>query len=249
MSTYNLESHEAFETLKNYGVIQNIVKNVMEQDGITRTNYCFQTFSELLSAGNNALAESLYKAIYRGNGETYRNMPDTTAEEIEAIKNKIKGDIFEIFVMFALQYFQTDCGVGVEQKTYMQITDDEDAGVDFRGIDYATSKKVFGQIKYRNPFATNGNEIAFARDNFTKLYGLSGTQFDFNPAEDYLMLVCNTPINNAMHYRLKNLIGWTGTMTDERHKYVKICDSNYFSSMIGYNNKRFWETLANEFEI
>lgn len=249
MSTYNLENHEAFETLKNYGVIQNIVKNVMEQDGITRTNYCFQTFSELLSAGNNALAESLYKAIYRGNGETYRNMPDTTKEEIEDIKNKIKGDIFEIFVMFALQYFQTDYGVGIKQGSYMQITDDEDAGIDFRGIDSGTRKRVFGQIKYRNPFATNGNEIAFTRDNFTKLYGLAGVQFDFNPAEDYLMLVCNTPINNAMHYRLKNLIGWTGTMTDERYKYIKICDGNYFSSMIRYSKPVFWEEFANQFEI
>ena len=242
MNNYNLNKHEAFEILKNYSVIPILVEDVMYQDGELKSNYSFQDFSELLVKNNDEIIEEICDAM-KTRGEAYRGLPDNTPEERINLKNKIKGDIFEIFVMFTLQYFQTDSGVGIEQTTYRQIPDEYDKGLDFVGIHYATGKRVFGQVKYRNPFSKPEHQIAFTCTEKNKLIG-EATERDFYKKDDLLMFVCNNPISDAMHYELKNVIGWTGTHPDDTHKYIKIIDENYFEKMIDYNNKRFWETFA-----
>lgn len=248
---FNLSKHEAFETFYDYQVIDKIVYEIMYSDGCLKKNYSFQDFSEAIDPS----ANELFQEIYQNNNETYRGMRcancmDEEAEDVKTIKSKIKGDLFEIFVMFTLQYFQTNSGVGIEEGSYKQIEDDFDKGVDFTGTHYATSKRVFGQIKYRNPHARETkHQIAFTCTEKNKLQGEADECWDFNKHEDLIMLVCNTTVDIAFHHSLKDVLGWTGTLCDEKHRYVKIIDKNSFDNMIGYENKRFWESFVNTSQL
>lgn len=247
---YNLNNHEAFGILKDYGVVPAMVTDLMYEDGELKKYYAFRDFSEAIDPA----AKELFLAIYCDNNEKYRNLAcvnpnDETADDVKIIQSKIKGDLFEIFVMFTLQYFQPNTGVGIEIGTYEQVPDETDKGLDFSGKHFTTDKRIFGQIKYRNPLIKDPKfQIAFTCTELNKLFGEAGDTKDFDKKVDLLMLVCNTPVFNAFHYELKNRIGWTGTLCDEHHRYIKIVDQHSFEAMIGYGSKKFWETFAKQFE-
>lgn len=261
MNDYNLHKHEAFDILQKYDVIPILISYLMYQDPglpgdpnyntMLKARYSFKDFSELLVKNNDELIEEICDAM-KANGDVYRNLPDNTPDERVILKNKIKGDIFEIFTMFTLQYFQHEALIGVRKSTYEQIPDDLDKGLDFFGIHNTTGQRVFGQIKYRNPFAKPEHQIAFTFTTGAKLtYSAIPRGLTIGPdtANGILIYVCNNYADEAMHYDFKKYIGWTGTVTDEAHRYVKIIDCGYFQHMINYENEFFWKTFSDVCKI
>lgn len=184
---------------------------------------------------------------YANSGNRYE-MPDNVSKE--AISNKIKGDIFEIFTMFVLQKVGSVSDVGVKEGSYKQINDTEDCGLDFYGI-YGrdNTRRIFGQIKFRNPhIKVTSENVAFSRITKNKLAGEACTEFFCDLNKDILIFVTNLNADDAMSISLKTVIGWVGTNPDASHRYIKICDGKVFNSIIGYNSISFWDEFKACFE-
>lgn len=148
---YNLEQHSAFEFFKVSKVISNIIDELLQEP-----SYCYTKFNTKINDAAEKVGEQIFKLI-QPNHPSRNSIPYYSTKNFknkEELTNKIKGDLFELFVMFFLQYFDRFPAVfGIKAGTYVQVSDDEDAGMDFYGIRCTSGKneRVFGQIKYRNP--------------------------------------------------------------------------------------------------
>ncbi len=238
---YNLENHEAYSALSNMKVIHGLIEELLQEK-----NFCYNKFNEKIVKDADDLADILF-----ANNSTSLYSTRTFSSK-EELANKIKGDIFELFVMFFLQYFERQASVlGIKEGTYTQVTDDEDAGMDFYGIKYSSgnNERVFGQIKYRNPFLNlKPEEMAFTRKVAYSLIGDATIKMGFNAEKDFLLFVTNRTLEDSLHYRFKNEIGFVNTSADSNHTYIKFLDANLFQNTIGFNEATFWNEFKNQFK-
>ena len=236
---YNLENHLAFNGLKNLKIISTIINALFQEN-----NFSYYHFNKLI----NEAAIDLAKELYPNNCLVYSNKNFISKEDFE---NKIKGDLFEIFVMFFLQYFEKVPNIiGIKEGTYYQVDDSEDAGMDFYGIKYASgnNERVFGQIKYRNPnIVLKPEQMAFTRDTVNKCIGNATIKKRFNLEKDLILLVTNRSLEDSLHYRIKDEIGFVGNSADFDHSYIKFIDATIFQNILGYNEATFWNEFKAQF--
>lgn len=236
---YNLENHGAYESIKLIRAIPEIVRDLF-----TEKNFQYDHFNKKI----NEFAEGVAGKLYPNNTQLYSTRKFSSKEELES---KIKGDIFEIFVMFFLQYFEKMPNIlGIKEGTYTQIADEDDVGMDFYGIKYSSGKneRVFGQIKYRNPALNILEEHkAFNREVIAKLAGEATITMDFDKNKEYLLFVTNREIDDSIHYKAKEKIGFVNGSTDSKYSYIKFVDATIFRNMLGYNEATFWNEFANQF--
>lgn len=236
---FNLENHTAFDSLKKLKIINTII-----DDLLTEKNFCYTKFNEKINEAAIGIADQLYP----NNIAFYSSKNFSSKEDFE---NKIKGDIFEIFVMFFLQYFEKMPNViGIKEGTYVQVPDDDDAGMDFYGIKFSSGKneRVFGQIKYRNPNINLQEEHkAFTRTVACKLIGIATLEKDFDQNKDILLFVSNRTIDDSIHYKFKNMINFINGSADSLHHYCKFIDANIFQNLLGFNEATFWLEFKNQF--
>ncbi len=241
---YNLDQHESYNDFKSFNVIEPLINKVMSE-----TNYNFNTFNKLIPVFADDLAGAIVSpAAIVNNKNTYRNTQWTNKDELSA---KIKGDIFELFVMFTLQYFRGP-DVFIKHGTYTQVNDAFDVGMDFFGIsEFNRTSRIFGQIKYRTPnIKMTPDEIPFNRTVCYKLIGAAtvNKQFDFN--KDVILLVTNINLNDALYFKLKEDIGVAGVnpSADSNHQYIKFIDKSVFQNLIKFNYQSFWLDFLDEFK-
>lgn len=237
---YNLENHGAFDSLKLINAIPEIVKDLFKEK-----NFQYDHFNKKI----NEFAEAVAEKLFPTNTKLYSVRKFASKEEFAS---KIKGDIFEIFVMFFLQYFEKIPNVlGIKEGTYTQISDEDDVGMDFYGIKYSSgqNERVFGQIKYRNPVLNIFEEHkAFNRDVINKLAGEATTSMDFDKNKEYLLFVTNREIDDSIHYKAKEKIGFVNGSTSSKYSYIKFVDATIFRNMLGYNEATFWNEFADQFK-
>lgn len=226
-----ISSHPAFEKLKSLESINIIIDDLFESKNKSFIDFVnkINEYSKLLSTN-----------------DLYGFVEGTVPEVIEA---KIKGDIFEIFVMYVFQKLGNFHDVGVVKDSYKQISDDEDCGLDFIAI-YGRdeTKKVFGQIKFRDPnIPVKADNVAFSRITKNKLIGEACSEYNAKIDNDVFFFVTNMPADKAMTISLKNTIGWNGTNPDVNHSFIKICDFSVFEKIVGYNSISFWNEFKNMF--
>lgn len=174
-----------------------------------------------------------------------------TPEEFRArVAAKVKGDIFEIFTMFTLQYFHNVPNImGAKEDTYKQIPDEEDAGVDFIETVEFNEKRAFGQIKFRNPCNASIDDksmaTAFTRTTIEKLAGRAVLKYHFKEEQDYLVLITNLYAEKSIYYRAKEDLNFVNNKPDLEHDYIKIVDRSVFESLISIDNIAFWNNFLN----
>lgn len=240
---YNFVSHDGFNTFKGHSnLLYNFVKKFIE---VNEDHLSFESFMESIQENAIAFVERGYD----------HDMPfDPNTETNEEWKNKVaakmKGDIFEIFTMFTMQYFHNVPNImGVKEGTYRQIPDEEDAGVDFTGTVEFNGKRIFGQIKFRNPLNASIDDksmaTAYTRTTVEKLIGLAVIKHHFKEEEDYAVLVTNLFADKAIYYRAKEIIGYVNNKPDLEHDYIKIVDRSVFESLISNDNIAFWNEFLN----
>ena len=239
---YNLISHDGFNTFKSYSnLLYQFVKEFIEQK---QEHLSFDSFMEAIQE----TAEDLAK---QGYDHGMKMDEGVTPEEFKArVAAKVKGDIFEIFTMFTMQYFHNVPNImGIKENTYKQIPDEEDAGVDFIGTVEFNEKRAFGQIKFRNPLNTSIDDksmaTAFTRTTIEKLIGNAVIKYHFKEEQDYAILVTNLKAEKAIYYRAKEEINFVNNKTDLEHDYIKIIDQSVFNSLISIDNIAFWNCFLN----
>ena len=221
-------NHPAFNKIKNSKIISFMVDDLFE-----KANFGFIDFSKMISEAAEDLAQ-----LERENDSSI------SEKEFNDKVAKNKGDIFEIFVMFTLQFFESNSKYGIIQESYKQIPDEDDCGLDFHGIQFSSNKRIFGQIKFRE---NHPNNEAFGRNEFYKLLGIAVDTFDFDKKNDFLFLVTNQSTNYALKTKLKQDLGFAHDNVDFKHAFIKILDENVFQDLIDYNNRKFWEEFKNQF--
>lgn len=221
-----VKTHPAYEEIKNAGLITILCNELM-----SRPNYGFEDFVTEMPE----LAAQYVQKL--------KDFNVIKADEVEDKVAKTKGNLFELFTMFTLQYFETNSRIGVEKGTYEQIPDEEDCGLDFCGHLSFNGSRVFGQIKFRTQ---RTGYHSFDRTAFHKLYGTAGSIYDFDKSKDYLMLVTNQKATDAIAPALQRELGGCPKF-DFKHSYVKFIDYDVFNSLIDANHKRFWTEFAKEF--
>jgi hypothetical protein len=248
---YNLNTHIGYKSLSEYlGKF------------ITLTNEEHMFFDEFLKecmccAENiaNSINENNY-AVYGFNYFEKRYYPNHINELRIAIKNKVIGDIFELFAGFFVQYFDTGYEWGIRKGTYNfggGLNNDfaeADLGMDGFGLFTSTNENAVMQVKYRS----NPNDKPFNKDVFMSLFGeaILKKKIESNNPNQRLIFFTNIPIGTAS--------SWDGK-TKQFNDCCAACEVPVVK--VGYNeivnlvgckkmnryNADFWHTFHKQFEI
>lgn len=160
----------------------------------------------------------------------------------EKIENKVKGDIFEIFVEFFVQYFEHDSDnvFGCKVGTYHCIGDEDDTGMDAYYI-LNNNEYASVQIKYRS----NPNDTPFKKDTFYSLLGAAylNNYFDKNNENNRLIFVTNLSVGNR--YFSKVISPIFSKLMKNIDKQIVILDKSWFLKYNINGNIDFWTEFSN----
>lgn len=145
-------------------------------------------------------------------------------DEEESIKNKIKGDLFEIFAEIFFKLTSSDDRVGVTD--YTSVRGSDDYGVDGYGIGQ-NGKPCTIQVKFRS----NPTKKLTIKD-LKNFQGLSYCKYNVDPTDD----------NNLIVFSNSDDVHWS-TETRVMESRIKNLCRNQVSRLVN-NNTSFWKNLS-----
>lgn len=240
---YNLNTHSHFSYLKDY-----------------LCNFTSNNFDDFIKEAN-TVAEIISKSITDTNYSVYgfdffnkKYYPNNISILYSDIKNKVIGDIFELFAGFFVQYFETGTDFGIRRGTYNfggdlnQNFDETDLGMDGYGIFSSTNDIAVIQVKYRS----NPNEKPFTKNVFASLFteAIIKEKIRYGNSNQRLIFFTNIPIGTKDSWD-----GKTKQFNDlaniSKIPVVKI-GYNEIISLVGSKkfkntNVDFWKTFYQQF--
>lgn len=252
---YNLNKHNNYNYLKDY--LGNFVSNNFDEF-LKEANSCADVIS-------NSISESNY-SVYGFNYFDKHYYPDNLNVLKSNIKNKVIGDIFELFAGFFVQYFETEStiGYGIKRGSFSfggdlnQNFDETDLGMDGYGSFAATNANAVLQVKYRS----NPKDRPFTKHVFDALFvdAIRKRKLLFDNTNSCL----NTVISDQRMYFFTNIpIGSKSSWDGKTKQFNDCCETFPIPSIkIGYNeithlvgskkkhetNKDFWNTFYQQFK-
>lgn len=243
---FNLQKHHNYKELKNYLA------------HFLSTN--FEDFENELVNCAKSIADNISVTNYNVCGFNYfdkRYYPNNINDLKKNIINKVKGDIFEIFVGFFVQYFETGTEFGIERGTFSFTGDltsninEADFGMDGYGTFTSTKGNAILQMKFRSnpndkPFTKNVCASLFF-DGMTKNKITYGTNDDKN---ERLIFFTNIPIGTRSSWNGKTK--QFNDITENLNIPVIIIGKNEICSLVGSKkrnntNEEFWKTFYSQF--
>ena len=241
---YNLNKHNNYNYLKDY--LCNFVSNNFDEF-LKEANSCADVIS-------NSISESNY-SVYGFNYFDKHYYPDNLNVLKSNIKNKVIGDIFELFAGFFVQYFETGYAFSIRRGTYNfggdlnQNFDETDLGMDGFGIFTATNENAVMQVKYRS----NPKDQPFNKNVFASLFteGIIKGKLEYGNVNQRLIFFTNISVGSKT--------SWDG----KTKQFNDLCNACKIPTVkIGYNeiitlvgskkthetNKDFWNTFYQQFK-
>jgi hypothetical protein len=245
MSTYNLETHPKFCYLHSF-----------------LSNLTSETFEDFLSEAN-AISDVIASSISEDNMNVYGFnyfvkpfYPNDIPGLKQTIKNKVIGDIFELFAAFFVQYFETGFPFSIKRGTYVfggdlgSNLDETDLGMDGYGIFSSTGRNAVIQVKYRS----NPKDKPFTKNVFMSLLGeaIIKEKIVYGDSDQRLIFFTNIPIGTKD--------SWDGK-TNQFNNLCNACKipivkigKNEITALVGSkknneSNQDFWNTFKTQFSI
>jgi len=241
---YTLNTFNKYDHLKNY--LGKFLSNNFD-DFLKEANSCADIIS-------NSISETNY-SVYGFNFFDNQYYPDNIILLKSNIKNKVIGDIFELFAGFFVQYFETGYPFSIRRGTYKfcgnlsDNFDETDLGMDGFGIFTATNENAVMQVKYRS----NPKEHPFTKNVFASLFteAMIKEKIQYGNTNQRLIFFTNIPIGSKT--------SWNG----KTKQFIDICNNCKIPTvLIGYNeiislvgskkrhesNIEFWKTFYQQFK-
>lgn len=248
---YNLDKHHNYKRLSPY--LSNFISFTNEQlmgfdEFLKESNGCAQEIASSISNDN--------YSVYGFNYFDKHYYPNNINELRLTIKNKVIGDIFELFAGFFVQYFDSGYAWGIRRGTYNFSGDlsadfaDADLGMDGYGIFNSTNENAVMQVKYRS----NPNDKPFNKNVFMSLFGeaILKDKIDPHNYNHRLIFFTNIPIGS--------IDSWDGK-TEQFNRCCAVCKVpvvkvgfNEIVNVVGCKKNRcynldFWSTLHKQFKV
>ena len=239
---YNLNTHSHFSYLKDY--LCNFASNNFD-DFIKESLMCADVIAANIESGSSYGFSKFIKPYYPNNINSLQ----------QVIKNKVIGDIFELFAGYFMQYFETGTDFGIKRGTYqfsqdMTSSDDTDVGMDGFGIFSATNDNAVIQVKYRS----NPNDRPFDKNVFMSLYGAGIIRdiIDQHNINQRLIFITNIPVGSNKSWDGKTKI-FNSLKTMSKVPVVLI-GYNEIIDKVGSNKTNtnypiFWKSFYSQFTI
>lgn len=160
----------------------------------------------------------------------------------DAIRAKVKGDLFEIFTELFIQFYENDEDnfYGAVRGSCKHIEDDEDLGIDIIYKLSGTGAKAFVQVKYRS------SDIArpLTWEVYAKAHAVAEIKYGWNwkNKKMRLVFVTNLPVGERdfLTAATKN---FGNTIKDMKN--VILIGAEYFESHLIEGRESFWEAFRN----
>lgn len=159
----------------------------------------------------------------------------------DAIRAKVKGDLFEIFTELFLQFFENDEGniYGAVRGSCDHKEDDDDLGIDIEYRLAGTKAKAFAQVKYRS------SEIArpLTWEVYAKAHAVAEIKYGWNWKNKKMRLVFITNLYVGERDFLKAATKNFGDTVKDM-KNVILIGAEYFESLTD-GRENFWGAFRN----
>ena len=246
---YNLNKHSAYKNLSVY--LEKFITLTYEDhmffdEFLKEAMDCAQEIAASINADN--------YSVYGFNYFDKHYYPNNINELHNHIKNKVIGDIFELFAGFFVQYFETGYEWGIRRGSFNfggglnNNFDDADLGMDGYGIFASTNENAVMQVKYRS----NPKDKPFNKNVFMSLFGEAILKEKLNPFNhnQRMIFFTNIPIGTKDSWD-----GKTKQFNDccavSKVPVVKIGFNEITNLVgckkIGRTNVDFWQTFHMQF--
>lgn len=240
---YNINKHPHFNEVKDY--LCNFVSCNFE-DFLKEMQDCANIISNSISETNYSVCGFDYfdKRWYPNNLNALRIN----------INNKVIGDIFEMFIGFFVQYFETGQVFSIRRSTYEfgnDLNDDvneTDLGMDGWGIFSSTNENAVIQVKYRS----NPKDRPFTKEVFASLFSdaIIKEKIMYGNQNQRMIFFTNIPLGKKDSWDGKtNVFNY---LVKESKTPVILIGKNEISCLVGSKkdnttNTNFWKTFYSQF--
>lgn len=193
---FNLNQHNNFNHLKDY--LKNFQSSNFE-DFLKESLQCADVIAASITKDN--------MDVYGFNYFDKQYYPNNLQLLYTHIKNKVIGDIFELFAGFFVQYFETGTPWGIRRGTYnfggdmADTFESTDLGMDGFGTFMSTNETAVMQVKYRS----NPKDHPFDKNVFCSLFteAIIKRKIQYDNANQRLIFFTNIPVGDKNSWDAK----------------------------------------------